>query len=227
MWLLWDAVSDSTQGFPRGAERWQSLWLAHHTDLLCPDLRSVGLPASDLALERRAILLGFGPCLSPVVHNFFTTRKCQGWSFLFHPKKCSCLITRLSSWPRRLGNSAPGRVQKHVCAISHSIKIYLPSKHSDKLIQSWDTDLNSHLARTFSNTWPDMWYRVDLHKCFVGLVGRNIWPIKAAETSYHPCSSISHVFLPHWNSLDFFPNFHKHNASWTFRAERTKQGKRI
>lgn len=73
----------------RHTEVTEFLWLAHHTDLLCPDLQSVGLPASDLALERRAILWRLGRCFSPVVHNFFTTRKCQGWSFVFfkfHPQ---------------------------------------------------------------------------------------------------------------------------------------------
>lgn len=83
MWLLRDAVSDSTHGFPmRRTEVTEFLWLARHTDPLCPLLLpSVGLPASDLALERRAILWDLGPCLSPVVHNFFTMIKCQGWSF--------------------------------------------------------------------------------------------------------------------------------------------------
>ncbi len=53
---------------------------------------------------------------------------------------------RLNSWLRQLGNSSRSRVQKHVCAISHSIKVYLPSKHSDKLIQSWKADLKSRLV---------------------------------------------------------------------------------
>lgn len=147
------------------------LCLAHHTDLLCPNLHSTGLPASDLALERRAILWGFGPGLSPVVHNFFTTRKCQGQIFFcYFTPDFPFLIARLSSWLTLLGKSQPSCVPKHVRAISHSIKIYLPSKHSHKLIQSWD--LNSRLAVPFSHTCPDMWYREDLHKCFVDAVRR-------------------------------------------------------
>lgn len=122
------------------------LWLARHTDLLYPDLHTVRVPASDLAMERRVILWSFG--LSPVVRNFFSTRKCQGRSFLFHTI-FRFLITCFSSWLQRLGNSAPRCVQKHVCAISHSVKIYLPSKHSNKFIQSWRTDLKSHLAELF------------------------------------------------------------------------------
>ena len=67
-----------------------------------------------------------------------------------------------------------------------------------------------------------MWCWEDLHKCSVGLFRGNIWPIKAAETSYHP--GTWHLRHPSClpvtqNSLDFFTNFHKHNASWTFRAE--------
>lgn len=123
MWLLWDAVRDSAQRFPRGAERWQSFyaWLTTQT---C----SVPTSAASGSLRqtwpwREGLYYG---ALAPVVHNFFTTRKCQRWSFFFfkfHPK-ISLLITRLSSWLRLLGKLPPSRIQKHVCAISHPSNLF-------------------------------------------------------------------------------------------------------
>lgn len=114
-------------------------------------------PALSRPVERRApcvrpglgekgYIMGPWPLPLPCSSQLFHHKKMSGMEFFISPPKFPFLITRLSSWLKRLGNSPPGRVQKHVCAISHSIKIYLPSKHSDKLIQSRDTDLNSRLA---------------------------------------------------------------------------------
>lgn len=116
--------------------------------------QSARLPASDLALERRAILWGLGPFLSPVVHNFFTTRKPQGWIFFFfqiHPK------ISLSNHAYELLARAAGKIAAQSCPetrLCHSIKIYLPSKHNDKLIQS--RDLDTILAVPFQIPVP--WY---------------------------------------------------------------------
>lgn len=107
-------------------------------------------------LGEKGYIMGPWPLPLPCSSQLFQRKKNVRDGVFYFTPKFPFIITRLSSWLEQLGNSPPSRVQKHVCAISHSIKIYLPSKHSDKLIQSWDTDLNSRLAVPFSNTCPDM-----------------------------------------------------------------------
>lgn len=83
VWLLRDAASDSAQGFLHGAERWQSfcVWLSTQT-------RSVPTRSASGSLRqtwpwREGLYYGaLAPAFPPVVPNFFTTRKCQGWRVL-------------------------------------------------------------------------------------------------------------------------------------------------
>lgn len=102
-------------------------------------------------LGEKGYIIGPWPLPLPCSSQLFHHKKMSGMEafFFYFSPKFPFLITRLSSWLRQPGNSPPSHVQKHVCAISHSIKIYLPSKHGDKLIQSWDIDLNSRLAVPF------------------------------------------------------------------------------
>lgn len=218
-----DAARDSAQGFLHGAERWQSfcVWLSTQT-------RSVPTRSASGSLRqtwpwREGLYYGaLAPAFPPVVPNFFTTRKCQGWRVLFFfffidfTPRFPFPITRLSSWLRALGKSWPGLVQKHVCAISHSIKIYLPSKHSRKWIPSGD--LNSRLAVPFQI--PALICdtgRISISALWV-LSGERNWPIKAAEASYHPCAwhqpaslmSSCHTWMAF---IIFFFIYYKHNVS--------------
>lgn len=107
-------------------------------------------------LGEKGYIMGLWPMPLPCSSQLFHHKKMSGTDFFccYFTPDFPFLITRLSSWLKLLGKSQPSRVQKHVCAISHSIKIYLPSKHSHKLIQS--RELNSRLAVPFSHTCPDM-----------------------------------------------------------------------
>lgn len=104
-------------------------------------------------LGEKGYIMGPWPQPLPCSSQLFHHKKMSGMEFFFFffnfTPKFPFLIMRLGPWLRPLGNSPPCRIQKHVCAISHSIKIYLPSKHSHKLIQSWDADLNSCLLVPF------------------------------------------------------------------------------
>lgn len=155
-------------------------------------------------LGEKGYIMGPWPLPLPCSSQLFRHKKMSGMEYFFFfnfTPKFPCLITRLSSWLRLLGKSRPSRVQKHVCAISHSIKIYLPSKHRDKLIQTWD--LNSRLAVPFQI--PAL--ICDTGRIYISalsaLSGQRNWPINLLPPLHMTSTSISHVFLPHLNGLDF------------------------
>lgn len=103
-------------------------------------------------LGEKGYIMAPWPLLLPCSSQLFHHKKMSGMEFFFFlisPPNFPLLLTCFSSWLQKLGNSAPSLVQKHVCAISHSIKIYLPTKHSDTLIQSLNAYLNSRLAVPF------------------------------------------------------------------------------
>lgn len=78
IWLLWDAVSDTVQRFPRSGTRWQSFygWLATQT---------CSVPACEASRPlRQTWPCREGPYYSTLAHAsllFLTTRKCHGWFF--------------------------------------------------------------------------------------------------------------------------------------------------
>lgn len=110
-----------------------------------PALSRRRAPCVRPGLGQRGYIMGPWPLLLPCSSQLYSPQENVRDGVFNFTRKFHFLITRLSSWLEQLGNSPPGHVQKHVSAISHSIKMYLPCKNSYKWIQSWDTDLNSRL----------------------------------------------------------------------------------
>lgn len=136
--------------------------------------------------------------------------------FYFTPK-FPFLITRLSFWLGQLGNSPPSGVQKHVGAISHSIKIYLLSKHGDKLIQSWDLNIRLAVPLQIPALICDTRrIYISALQTLSGQYMTNKGRSELLPPLHMTSTGISHVLLPHWMGLDFFFFFfylHKHDAS--------------
>lgn len=73
-------------------------------------------------LGEKGYIMGPWPLPLPCSSQLFQRKKMSGMEFFISPEKFPLLVTCLGSWLQRLGNSAPSRVQKHVRAISHSVK---------------------------------------------------------------------------------------------------------